>query len=93
MQLEAAHRVCKEWAISHGMAFAVEKYHLVHFSRRRMGPDTEIDLEDHEIEPEDSCRVFGIQVDRRLRWDTHIQSILKKMATEVYALDGIAAST
>ena len=32
-------------------------------------------------------------MDRRLRWDVHIQSISKKMATQVYALDRIAGST
>ena len=75
------------------MTFAVKKYYLVHFTRRRKGLDTRIVLEGHEIQPEDSCHVLGVQIDRRLRWDTHIQSISKKMATQVYALDRIAAST
>ena len=75
------------------MAFAVKKYHLVHFSRKRKDPDTKIALEGHEIKPEDSCRVLGVQVDRHLYWNIHIQSISKKMATQVYALHRIAAST
>ena len=75
------------------MTFAVKKYHLVHFTRNRKGPDTRVTLEGHEIQPEDWCRVLGVQIDRRLRWDTHIQSISKKMATQVYALDRIAGST
>ena len=33
--LEEAYRICEEWVESHDMTFALQKYTLIHFTRRR----------------------------------------------------------
>jgi hypothetical protein len=69
-RLEAAHDKCLAWAKRYGACFAPQKYHLIHFTRRRRDPGgdlaSRIRIAAHTIQPETSLTVLGIHVDKDL---------------------------
>ncbi len=92
--LELAHKYCLDWACTHGMRFAPQKYTLTHFTRRR-GFDLEapVTLQGTEIQPIPVVRVLGIQLDSKLRWKAQEKAIQAKMDTQMLALQRTTAST
>ena len=66
--LESAHEQCLEWASTHGMRFAPQKYKLTHFTRRH-GFDLEapVQIQGRTIAPSPAVRVLGVQLDSKLR--------------------------
>jgi hypothetical protein len=92
--LELAHVRCLEWASTHGMRFAPDKYKLMHFTQRR-GFDLEapLQIQDMTIAPSLAVQVLGVQLDSRLRWQAHLRAVEKKMETQMYALSRTTAST
>jgi hypothetical protein len=92
--LELAHDKCLDWARTHGMRFAPNKYTLTHFTRRR-GFDLQapVRLREVTVQPEPSVRILGIQVDSKLRWRAQEQAVQAKMDTQMLALQRTTAST
>jgi retron-type reverse transcriptase len=59
--LELAHEKCLEWAYTHGMRFAPDKYTLTHFTRRRnFDLSQPIRLAGVEINPTPSIKILGL---------------------------------
>jgi len=96
-RLEAAHNKCLAWAKRYGARFAPQKYHLIHFTRRRRDPSgdlaSRIHIAAHSIQPETSLTVLGIHVDKDLSWRTHITQATNKGLAAYTALARISAST
>jgi hypothetical protein len=92
--LETAHDQCLEWASTHGMRFAPNKYTLTHFTRRR-GFDVQapVRLRDTVVQPKPVVRILGVQLDSKLRWTAQGQAIQAKMDTQMLALRRTTAST
>src|SRR6266487_6433040 len=92
--LELAHDYCLDWARTHNMRFAPQKYTLTHFTRRR-GFDLEapVTLQGTAIQPTPVVRVLGIQLDSKLRWKAQEKAIQAKMDTQMLALQHTTAST
>lgn len=92
--LELAHEECLDWARTHGMRFAINKYTLTHFTRRRgFNLQAPVQLQDVTVQPELSVRILGIQVDSKLCWKAQGQAIQAKMDTQMLALQRTTAST
>ena len=85
--LELAHDKCLDWARTHGMCFAPNKYALTHFTRRR-GFDLQapVQLQEVTVRPKPAVRILGIQVDSKLRWKAQEQAVQAKMDTQMLAL-------
>lgn len=92
--LEKIHRKCQEWAEKSGAKFALDKYELIHFTRaRRHNTKAPIQLGPIRLEPKDTVRILGVQIDRKLRWKPHLQIIENKAESLLVALSRIKAST
>jgi len=95
--LERAHNICLTWAYRHGAKFAPEKYHLIHFTRKRKDPGGDlrscVNIDNHEITAETSVRVLGVQIGSRLKWHEHIEKAAIKGQRAFEALSRITAST
>jgi len=74
--LEIAHEQCLDWARTHGMQFALNKYTLSHLTRRR-GFDLQapVRLQDQVVEPKPVVKILGLQLDSKLHWKAYIQVI------------------
>jgi hypothetical protein len=59
--LEVAHVRCLEWASTHGMRFALDKYKLTHFTRRRrFDLEAPLQIQDMTIAPSPAVRILGV---------------------------------
>jgi hypothetical protein len=74
-----------------------QKYHLIHFTRRRRDPGgdsaSRIRIAAHTIQPETSFTVLGIHVDQDLSWRSHVTQVTNKGLAAYTALARISAST
>jgi hypothetical protein len=93
-RLERAHEKCQEWARRHGAKFSPEKYELIHFTRsRRTGLHEAVRVEGETCPPKAEVRVLGVQVDPKLLWCPHINSVKKKVTGQMRSLTTITGST
>jgi exonuclease III len=94
-KLEGVHRECAQWAATHGVRFAPDKYEIIHFSRAskkfNMQAIPRIDGLRHEAK--DHIRILGVEIDSKLSWGPHINRIQDKYASQSLALGRITAST
>jgi hypothetical protein len=96
-RLDAAHSRCIAWAKRYGATFAPEKYHLIHFTKRRRDPTGDlasgVQIGSHPVKPEPTLRVLGVWVDPKLTWKEHIQRAASKGLAAFEALSCIVTST
>lgn len=93
-RLERAHEKCQEWARRHGAKFSPEKYELIHFTRsRRTDLHKAVRIEGETCPPKAEVRVLGVQVDPKLLWRPHINSVKKKVTGQMRSLTAITGST
>ena len=73
-----------QWADAHYCTFGIEKFQLVDFLRTtnvttgREGEGEAILIRGHEVPPQESAKLLGISIDRRLNWKMHIAAVLAK---------------
>lgn len=67
--LKIAHKICLEWASTHGASFAPQKYELVHLTRspKRFNMKAAVDLGITSTKPKTSIRILGLHIDGKLR--------------------------
>src|SRR6266568_4673679 len=94
--LKKAHDACIEWARRHRVQFSLEKYQLIHFTRKR---NQSADLQ-HTIyiqgfggQPVKGLRVLGVWVDSKLRWSEHAAQAARKGHAQYMAMSKIVNST
>ena len=94
-ELEQVHEKCLQWAARFGMAFAPNKYELIHFSTatKRFDMAQPIHLGEVSKDPTASVRVLGVWFDPKLKWTAHARAIKEKMSTQLGGLTRIASST
>lgn len=93
--LAETHTICQEWARTHGMRFAPEKYALTHFTRQRCyNLEAAVQLEGGVmVTPSPTMRVLGLILDTKLNWKGQLKAQKKKMATQMFSLLRTTAST
>jgi hypothetical protein len=95
--LTRAHNICLTWAFQYGAKFAPEKYHLIHFTRKRRDHQGDLQscirIENHEIKAEQTVKILGVIVDSKLKWKEHIKRTAEKGQRAFEALSRITAST
>lgn len=84
----------QHWATTRASKFAPEKFQLVHFTRARKNMDMEQRLETPwcSIAPSPTCKYLGVTMDSKLKWQTHIESIQRKVTRTVSALASLGNS-
>lgn len=66
--LESTHERCLEWASTHGMRFAPQKYKLTHFTwRNDFDLEAPVQAQGRTIAPSPAVRILGLHLDTRLR--------------------------
>jgi hypothetical protein len=79
--LKQVHKFCERWAIRHEFLFVSIKYELIHFIKNSKKFDMiiTIKIESSTIQFKIDIRVLKIQIDTRLKWNSHVQKVQKKM--------------
>ena len=76
------------------MKFALYKYTLTHFTRRREANlQAQVQLQGTAIEPKPAVRILGLLLDTKLQWRAHEKATQAKMKTQMLALQHTTAST
>ncbi len=93
--LKKAHVECELWARRHKARFASIKYELMHLTRnhRRFNMTTIININEIIKKSFISMRMLKMQLNIKLKWDSHVNKIHEKMTTQMLALTRFIAST
>jgi hypothetical protein len=83
--LERMHKLCERWTIRHEFVFASIKYELIHFIKNSKKFDMTITIKIHSntIQSRIDIRVLDVQIDTRLKWDSHVRKIQEKMTIQI----------
>jgi hypothetical protein len=92
--LKRVHRLCEKWAHRHEFVFASIKYELIHFTRnhKRFNMIAIISINNDVMKSKTNIRVLSLQIDTKLKWDSHVRKIQKKMIKQSMTLIKIFAS-
>ncbi len=79
--LKRVHKLCERWAIRHEFLFVSIKYELINFIRnsKKFDMTITIKIESSTIQSKIDIRVLRVQIDIRLKWDSHVRKVEKKM--------------
>jgi hypothetical protein len=83
--LERMHKLCERWAIRHEFVFVSMKYELIHFIKnsKKFDMTITIKIDSNTIQSRIDIRVLDVQIDTRLKWDSHIRKIQEKMTKQI----------
>jgi hypothetical protein len=92
--LKRVHRLCEKWAARHEFVFVSIKYELIHFTRnsKKFNMIVILNIVNNIIESKTNIRVLELQIDTKLKWDSHVKKIQKKMIRQSMTLIKILAS-
>jgi hypothetical protein len=79
--LKRIHKLCERWAIRHEFLFVSIKYKLIHFIKNSKKFDMiiTIKIELNTIQSKIDISILRIHIDIRLKWNSHVRKIQKKM--------------
>jgi hypothetical protein len=83
--LEKMHKLCEWWAIRHEIVFVIIKYELIHFIKNSKKFDMmiTIKIDSNTIQSRIDIRILDVQIDTRLKWDSHVRKIQEKMTKRI----------
>jgi hypothetical protein len=83
--LERMHKLCERWAIRHEFVFVSIKYELIHFIRnsKKFDMTITIKIDSNTIQSRIDIRVLDVQIDTRLKWDSHVRKIQEKRTKQI----------
>jgi hypothetical protein len=93
--LKKMHEHCLLWSRRHEVVFASIKYELIHLTRNiaKFDMQTSIKICDVVKQSFNHVRVLNVQIDNKLKWNAHFQSVQKKMFTQILILSRLIAFT
>jgi hypothetical protein len=82
------HKLCERWAIRHEFVFASIKYELIHFIKnsKKFDMTITIKIDSNTIQSRIDIRILDVQIDTRLKWDSHVRKIQEKMTKQIMIL-------
>ncbi len=82
---EQRHIVCEQWTSRHNARFASIKYEFLHLARNYKRFDMTIIININDIIKRSSIiiRILRVQIDIKLKWESHVRKIQKKMITQI----------
>jgi hypothetical protein len=86
--LEKMHKLCERWTIRHEFVFISIKYELIHFIKnsKKFDMTITIKIDSNTIQSRIDIRVLDVQIDTRLKWDSHVRKIQEKMTKQIMIL-------
>jgi hypothetical protein len=93
--LKRVHKFYEKWTIRHEFLFVSIKYELIHFIKNSQKFDMTITIkiESSTIQLKFDIRVLKIQIDIRLKWNSHVRKIQKKMIKQFMIFTKISTFT
>jgi hypothetical protein len=86
--LKKIHVICELWARRHDVRFASIKYKLLHLTKNHKRFDMTITINVKNVIRKSMIivRVLNVQLDIKLKWNSHVKKIQNKMITQMLAL-------
>ncbi len=93
--LKKTHVICELWTRRHDVRFASIKYELLHLAKNHKRFDMTITINVKNVIRKSTTimRVLNVQLDIKLKWNSHIKKIQNKMITQMLALIRLTIST
>lgn len=72
-------------------SFAAEKAELIHLTRRRKGEQLQgqVFMNEKTVKPLPIAKILGVVFDHELRWNDHVQQVVKRATKAVIARSGL----
>ncbi len=92
--LKRMHELCEKWANLHEFVFASTKYELIHFTRnsKKFNMIAIIIIRINVVESKTNIWVLSLQINIKLKWNSHVRKIQKKMIKQFMILTKISIS-
>ncbi len=86
--LKKTHVICELWTRRHDVRFALIKYELLHLTKNHRRFDMTITIKVKNVIRKSTIivRVLSVQLDIKLKWNSHVKKIQNKMITQMLAL-------
>jgi hypothetical protein len=93
--LKRLHQECETWNRRHEVAFASIKYELIHLTRNHRRFNMQIELRIEAIQKTSALyvRILSVQMNSKLKWESHVRAIQKKMITQIMTLTRLTTFT
>ena len=93
--LKRLHEKCAHWARRHNVVFASTKYELIHLIRnlKKFNMTVCIKIERESIASKTDIRVLRLQIDIKLKWESHVRKIQNKMTRQSMTFSKISIFT
>jgi hypothetical protein len=85
--LKKTHDICELWARRHKARFASIKYELLYLTRnlKRFDMTITINIKNVIKKSRTIVRLLNVQIDIKLKWNSHVKKIQKRMITQMLA--------
>jgi hypothetical protein len=93
--LKHFHQKCETWNCRHEIVFASIKYELIYLARNHRRFNMQIELRIKAIQKTSAfyVRILSVQINNKLKWESHVQTIQKKMITQMMILSRFTTFT
>lgn len=80
-----------QWADLNGFNFSAEKTQAIHFCHKRICQDPEIFMGQHQIQFVDDIRILGVQFDRKLLFNKHLDKVKNSLTKNLNLVRNISS--
>jgi hypothetical protein len=83
--LKKMHKLCERWTIRHEFVFISIKYELIYFIKnlKKFDMTITIKIDLNTIQTKIHIQILNVQIDTRLKWDSHVRKIQEKMTKQI----------
>jgi hypothetical protein len=92
--LKRMHKLCEKWANRHEFVFASTKYEFIHYTKnsKNFNMTAIINIKTNVVESKTNIRVLNLQINIKLKCNSHVRKIQKKMIKQFIILTKISIS-
>ena len=93
--LKKLHEVFTTWFRRHEAIFSSTKYELIHLNRssKKFNMQTTINLEEMQLISKTNIRILRLQINTKLKWESHVKKLQNKMTNQTLTLTKLIAFT
>ena len=74
-----------DWLLSNRLSLSIAKTTFMHFKWSKYDNDINLKFGEFSINKSDNVKFLGVWIDNQLKWNTHLEYVMKKINSGLYA--------